>query len=159
MPGPEPCFVFSIDDILSALEVRLEVEDVIHKSPLTQALEKCLLFSQANNLFDLQKLVEQELNGYSGNPPSDRIVKLNYFDNGGQIINGLDQYRVYPLTIGVRKLEIHLKNGLTLMLPKQILNFLSDVAGREVEAAHVSPPEINRLLDNIRDLVSRKINT
>lgn len=157
MPVPEPCIAFSIDDILSALEVRLEVEEAIDKSPLTQALEKCLLFSQTNGLLDLEKFVKQELNGYSEHPPSDRIVQLSYFDNGGQIINGLDQYRAYPLTIGVRKLEIHLKNGLTLMLPKQILNFLSEAAGREVESGHVSPTEINRLLDNIRELVSRKI--
>jgi hypothetical protein len=157
MSVPEPCIDSSIDDILAALEVRLDIEEAIAQLPVTQALEKCLLFAQAHNLIDLEKLVKQELDGYQDELPSDRIVQLNYFDNGGQIINGLDQYRAYPLTIGVRKLELHLKNGLTLMLPKQILNFLSKAAGREVESGHISPAEIHRFLGNIRDLVSHKI--
>ena len=157
MPVPKPCIAFSIDDILAALEVRLDIEEAIAQLPLTQALEKCLLFAQANSLIDLERFIQQELNGYSEHPPSDRIVQLNYFDNGGQLINGLDQYIAYPLTIGVRKLELHLKNGLTLMLPKQILNFLSEAAGREVESGHISPKEIQHFLDNIRDSVSHKI--
>lgn len=157
MSVSESCTVLSLDDILAALELQLEIEEVITKLPLTHALEKCLLFAQAHNLHDLAQFVKQELEGYSGQSPSDRIVQLNYFDHGGQLINGLNQYRVYPLNTGVRKLELHLKNGLTLRLPQQILRFLSEAAGREVDSGHVSPSEIIYLLDNIRFLVSKRL--
>jgi hypothetical protein len=102
-------------------------------------------------LQELAETIKLELDGYMIQPPIDRFVQLSYFDYGGQIINGLQQYRVYPLVTGVRKLELHLKNGLTLMLPKQILKFLSEVAGREVDSGHVSPAEINKILENIRN--------
>jgi hypothetical protein len=75
---------------------------------------------------------------------------LSYFDAGGQIVNGLNQYSSYPVVTGVCKLELHLKNGLTLILPKQILSFLSRVAGREVDTGHVSPALIKNLLETIR---------
>ncbi len=159
MSVSESCTVLSLDDVLAALEVRLETEEAIAKSPLTQALEKCLLFAQTQNLHELAHFIKQELDGYIGQPPSDRTVQLRYFDYGGQLVKGLDQYSVYPLGTGIRKLELHLKNGLTLMLPKQILSFLSKAAGREVDSGHISPTEINYLLDNIRVLVSKKLRS
>lgn len=157
MPVSESSTVISLDDILAALELQLETEEAIDKLPLTHALEKCLSFAQIHNLNDLAQFVKQELEGYGDRSPSDRIVQLSYFDNGGQHISGLNQYRVYPLGTGVRKLEMHLKNGLTLILPKQILSFLSQTAGREVDSGHVSPSEIIRLLDKIRSLVSKRL--
>ncbi len=159
MSVPESSIDFSLEDALAALEVRLDVEETINTKPLTQALEKCLLFTKANNLTDLAKLIKQELDGYSGQPPSDRVVQLTYFDNGGQLIDGLNQYSNYPLATGVRKLELHIKNGLTLMLPKQILTFLSQVAGREVDSGHVSPLEISKLLESIRDNLIQKLKS
>ena len=150
---------FNLEDILAALEVRLEIEEVIHKLPLTHALEQCLLFAQANNLTDLTQFVQQELNGYSSQPPSDRVVHLIYFDNGGQLLSGLSQYSSYPVSLGVRKLEIRLRNGLTLRLPKQILIFLSQITGREVDSGHISPAEINKLLENILDVISQKLKS
>jgi len=159
MSVSESRVAFSLEDILAALELRLEVEEVIHKLPLTHALEQCLLFAQANNLTDLAQLVQQELDGYSTQPPSDRVVHLSYFDNGGQMINGLSEYSSYPVSLGVRKLEIRLRNGLALRLPKQILIFLSQVGGREVDSGHISPIEINKLLANIRDVISQKLKS
>ncbi len=159
MSVSESCTVLSLDDVLAALEVRLETEEAIAKLPLTQALEKCLLFAQEQLLHELAQFIKQELDGYVGQPPSDRTVQLSYFDYGGQIVKGLDQYRIYPLGTGIRKLELHLKNGLTLMLPKQILAFLSKAAGREVDSGHISPTEINQLLENIRSLVSTKLSS
>ncbi|PZO44527.1 MAG: hypothetical protein DCF19_01915 [Pseudanabaena frigida] len=159
MQAPESLIAFSLDDVLAALEVRLELEEAIDKLPLTKALEQCLLFAQANNLADLAQFVTQELDGYNVSPPSDRIVYLSYFDNGGQPINGLDQYSSYPLVTGIRKLELHLKNGLSLMLPKQIMNFLSQVAGREVDTGHISPSEINKCLESIRTLTIQKLKS
>ena len=159
MSVSESRVAFNLEDILAALEVRLEIEEVIQKLPLTHALEQCLLFAQANNLTDLAQLVQQELAGYSGQLPSDRVVHLNYFDNGGQLISGLSEYSSYPVSLGVRKLEIRLRNGLTLRLPKQILIFLSQVAGCEVDSGHISPLEINKLLENIRDVISQKLKS
>ena len=159
MSVSESRVAFNLEDILAALEVRLEIEEVIHQLPLTHALEQCLLFAQANNLTDLAQLVQQELAGYSGQLPSDRVVHLNYFDNGGQLISGLSEYSSYPVSLGVRKLEIRLRNGLTLRLPKQILIFLSQVAGCEVDSGHISPLEINKLLENIRDVISQKLKS
>lgn len=158
MSVPESCLATpSLEDVLAALEVRLEPENAIAKSPLTQALEQCLLFSQANNLTDIAQYVRQELDGYSNSqPPNNRFVHLIYFDTGGQLIDGLSQYSSYPLVTGVRKLELHLKNGLTLKLPTQILTFLSQVAGREVDTGHVSPPQIINSLENIRNLTIRR---
>ncbi|MFM7886309.1 MAG: hypothetical protein ACKPCM_06390, partial [Pseudanabaena sp.] len=108
---------------------------------------------------ELAQFIKQELDGYKGQPPSDRAVRLSYFDYGGQIIKGLDQYSIYPLGTGIRKLELHLKNGLTLILPEQVLIFLSKNAGREVDRGHISPTEINQLLENIRNLVSKKLKS
>lgn len=159
MSVPEPCTTSSLDDILASLEVKPEIEEAIEKLPLTHTLEESLLFAQSHNLIDLAKFIQQELDGYSGELPNHRTVNLSYFDNGGQIINGLQQYRVYPLATGVRKLELHLKNGLTLMLPKQILKFLSEASGREVDSGHISPTEIYRLLEKIRDLISKKLRS
>jgi hypothetical protein len=159
MAVPESCLSTpSLEDILAALEVRLETENMIALSPLTQALEKCLLFSQANNLSDITGFVSKELDGYiSSQPPSSRSVQLIYFDRGGQVIDGLSQYRSYPLVTGVRKLEQHVKNGMTLKLPPQILTFLSQVAEREVDTGHVSPAQIIGNLENIRYHTIRRL--
>ncbi len=119
----------SLSDILSALELQMESEEAINKLPLTRALEQCLTFAQANNCLELSEFIKQELYGYGSQPPTYRYVQLSYFDAGGQAINGLDQYSVYPVVTGIYKLELHLKNGLTLILPKQILTFLSQVSG------------------------------
>jgi hypothetical protein len=158
MSVPESCLATpSLEEILAALEVRLEIEEAIAKSPLTQALEQCLLFAQARNLTDIAQFVRQELDGYSNSqPPNSRSVQLIYFDRGGQAIAGLSQYSNYPLVTGVRKLELHLKNGLTLKLPPQILTFLSQIAGREVDTGHVSPEQIINSLESIRDSAIRR---
>jgi hypothetical protein len=155
---PESCLENpSLEDILAALELRLDSEDAIAKLPLTQALEQCLLFSQAHNLPDITEFVRLELDGYvSSQPPNSRSVQLIYFDRGGQAIAGLSQYSSYPLATGVRKLEMHLKNGLTLKLPSQILTFLSQIAGREVDTGHVSPSQIINILENIRLFAIRR---
>jgi hypothetical protein len=148
----------SLSDILSALELQMESEEAINKLPLTRALEQCLTFAQANNCLELSEFIKQELYGYGSQPPTYRYVQLSYFDAGGQAINGLDQYSVYPVVTGIYKLELHLKNGLTLILPKQILTFLSQVSGREVDTGHVSPAVINSLLGIVRNEITSKIN-
>ena len=157
MSVPESPTIPSLEDVLTALEVRLEFEEAIAQPQLTQVLEQCLLFAQAQNLADIAQLIKQELDGYIGESPSDRNVTLSYFDGGGQLVNGLNQYSSYPLVTGIRKLELHLKNGLTLRFPAQIVTFLSEVAGREVDSGHVSPLEINKLLENIRELIYQKL--
>ncbi len=157
MSVPESPTILSLEDVLTALEVRLELEAVIDRPQLTQVLEQCLLFAQTHDLTDIAQLIKQELDGYVDKLPSDRNVKLSYFDGGGQLVNGLNQYSNYPLVTGIRKLELHLKNGLTLRLPAQILTFLSEVAGREVDNGHVSPLEINNLLESIRDLIYQRL--
>lgn len=149
----EPCQEPSVSQLLVALEMRLEVEAAIEKLPLTRALEQCLLFAQAHNLTALIQFINQELSGYTGQPPTYRHVRLSYFDNGGQYVDGLEEYRSYPIVTGVCKLETHLKNGLSLMLPKQILDFLSEVARRQIDIGHVSRSEIEQLLEVIRNEV------
>ncbi|GBO56431.1 hypothetical protein APA_4767 [Pseudanabaena sp. lw0831] len=150
MSVPEARITFSLDNILAALESRLELEEAINKLPLTQALEKCLAFAQANNSIELSEFIKQELYGYGSQTPSYRYLQLSYFDTGGQFINGLNQYSIYPVVTGVCKLELHLKNGLTLILPKQILTFLSQVSGQEVDTGHVSATLIKNLLETVR---------
>ena len=157
MSSPESCIAHNLKDILSALELRLEAEEAIAQLPLTKSLEQCLLFAQAHNLPDLVESIKKELFGYNSQPPSYRYVELSYFDAGGQFINGLSQYSIYPVATGVSKLELHLKNGLTLMLPKQILTFLSEVSGREVDTGHISSKIITNLLESIRQEVILKI--
>jgi hypothetical protein len=147
----------NLDDILIALEARPESEEAIDKLPLTKVLEQCLIYAEANYFIELAEFIKQEIYGYSSQPPSHRYVKLSYFDDGGQFINGLDQYSIYPVVTGVCKLELHLKNGLTLILPKQILAFLSQVSGRAVDTGHVSPEVINNLLEIIRKEIIHKI--
>jgi hypothetical protein len=158
MSAPQTCLALSLNDILAALELRLTSEEAINKLPLTRALEQCLSFAQANNCIDLAELIKQELYGYSSQPPTYRYVQLSYFDVGGQLINGLSQYSIYPVVTGVCKLELHLKNGMTLILPKQILTFLSQVSGREVDSGHVSPAVITNLLEIIRNEITYKVS-
>ena len=158
MSVPKSRMASSLDDILAALELRLDIEEAINQLPLTQALEQCLLFAQTNKCIELAEFIKQELYGYSSQPPSHRYVQLSYFDAGGQIINGLNQYSSYPVVTGVRKLELHLKNGLTLILPQQILTFLSQVAGREVDSGHASPVAINNLLEIIRQEIIHQVS-
>jgi len=153
MSVSEPCQEPAIAELLTALEIRLEVEAAIEKLPLTTALEQCLLFTQAHNLTALDQFINQELSGYTSQPPSYRHVRLSYFDNGGQYVDGLEQYRIYPIATGVRKLETHLKNGMSLMLPKQILDFLSQTAKRQIDIGHVSHSEMEQLLEMIRNEV------
>lgn len=158
MSVPQARVGFHLEDILASLESPLVTEEIIDKLPLTQALEQCLSFAQDHNFTDLYELIKQELYGYSSPPPSYRYVNLSYFDFGGQLINGLNQYSVYPVVIGVSKLELHLKNGLTLILPKQILTFLSQVSGREVDTGHIAPKVINDLLGTIRKEIIYKVS-
>jgi len=158
MSVPQTRIALGLNDIVAALELRLEPEEIISKLPLTRALEQSLSFAQANNSINLSELIKQELYGYSSQPPNYRYVQLSYFDTGGQLINGLSQYSIYPVITGVSKLELHLKNGLTLILPKQILTFLSQVSGREVDIGHVSPAVINNLLEIIRNEIISKVN-
>ncbi len=141
---------FSLDNILAALEPRLELEKAINKLSLTQVLEQCLAFADASSAIELSEFIKQELYGYGSQTPSYRYLQLSYFDAGGQFINGLNQYSIYPIVTGVCKLELHLKNGLTLILPKQILTFLSQVSGQEVDTGHISPDLIKNLLETIR---------
>ena len=157
MSVPEAHIPFGLDDILAALESRLESEQATDKLPLTQALGQCLLYAEANHFIDLAEFIKQELYGYSSQPPSHRYVKLSYFDAGGQVVNGLNQYSDYPVVTGVGKLELHRKNGLTLILPKQILTFLAQVSGCEVDTGHVSPAVINNLLGIICKEINHRI--
>lgn len=157
MSSPESCIAPSLEDILSSLELRLETEAAIAKLPLTKALEQCLVFAQSHNLPEFSESIKQELYGYRDQPPNYRYATISYFDVGGQFINGLNQYSVYPIVTGVTKLELHLKNGLTLMLPKQILTFLSQVSGREVDTGHISSQVIVNLLESIRKELILKI--
>ncbi|NUN65560.1 hypothetical protein HCU40_12560 [Pseudanabaena biceps] len=157
MSIPPPYPKTNLDDILVELSTELELEDMVEKIPLTRALEQLLQFAQAHNLADIAQLVKQELDGYTSQPPAYRYINLNYFDTGGQPISGLKPYCSYPLVTGVRKLEIRLKNGLSLMLPDQILKFLLQVSGVTVDVAHVSSSEINILLKQIRHELICKI--
>jgi hypothetical protein len=159
MSFPESCTAPTLEDVLAMLAKCLELEEAIAKLPLTQALEQCLLLKEIDSSSHLAEFVKQELTGYSSQPPSYRYARLSYFDAGGQFINGLTQYSNYPVVTGVRKLELRLKNGLTLMLPKQILTFLSQVSEREVDTGHISPTETQNLLKTIRHEVIHKIIT
>ena len=156
----------NLKDVTVALELALEsinsdleISAISPHLSITQALENCWLFAETNHLESLARYIRQEIDGYPTQPPSDRLVQLSYFDVGGQVILGLDQYSSYPLTTGIRKLESHLKNGLTLMLPKQITNFLSQVIGRQVESGHISPSEIKKILLSIGNRIKQKLST
>ena len=142
---------FNLDDILAALESPLTSEEYLNYLPLTQALEKSSLFAKADGFGELYEFIRQELYGYKSQIPNYRYVCLSYFDTGGQIVDGLDKYSIYPIVTEVCKLEMHLKNGLTLVLPKQVLMFLSQTIGHEVATGHVSSPVIKNLLEAIRD--------
>lgn len=149
----------SLELALETINSDLEISAINPQLSITQALETCWLFAEANHLESLASYIRQEIDGYKTQPPSDRLVQLSYFDIGGQVILGLEQYAAYPLTTGTRKLESHLKNGLTLMLPKQITNFLSQVIGRQVESGHISPSEVKKMLLTIGNNIKYKLAT
>ncbi|MDX2255362.1 MAG: hypothetical protein NW214_07600 [Pseudanabaenaceae cyanobacterium bins.39] len=141
------------DELLAELKIEISRNEANNQRHLTQTLDKCTIYAQAHKLKSLEILIHQELNGYGRQVPAYRNTNLIYFDHGGQQIEGLEQYRRYPIVTGVSKLELHLKNGLTLILPKQILDFLSQQVGKEVATAHVSWQEIQQLLNVVRQEV------
>lgn len=144
---PESPSMPSRDELLENLNLKISKDEASNQLHLTKTLEQCIVYAQARGLTALDTLLQNELNGYSHQVPVYRNANLSYFDHGGQYIEGLEKYSRYPVITGVRKLELHLKNGLTLMLPKPILNFLSQQAGREVATGHISCVEIQQLLD------------
>jgi len=158
MSLPESTTASSLEHILASLSLKLEPEEAVSQLPFTRVLEQLLAFTQSEGFLEISQFLQQELEGYRGQPPAYRYVNLSYFDAGGQFIEGLRQYSNYPVGTGLRKLELHLKNGLTLLLPQQILIFLSQVSGKEVDSGHISPLEINILLENIRREVLHQVS-
>ncbi|OIP75738.1 MAG: hypothetical protein AUK48_06930 [Oscillatoriales cyanobacterium CG2_30_44_21] len=158
MSVPESTVAISLEHILASLSIKLEPDETVNQVPLTKALEQLLIITQSKSSLEITQFLEQELEGYRGQPPAYRYVNLSYFDAGGQFIDGLKQYSNYPVGTGLRKLELHLKNGLTLLLPQQIFSFLSQVSGREVDSGHISPSEINILIENIRREVIHQVS-
>lgn len=148
----------SLGHILASLATQPEPEEAVNQLPLTRALEQVLALTKSEGSSEITQFLQQELEGYSGQPPAYRYVNLSYFDTGGQFIDGLRQYSNYPVETGLRKLELHLKNGLTLLLPQQISSFLSQVSGRQVDSGHISSSEINTLVDNIRREVIHQVS-
>ncbi len=102
---------------------------------------------------ELSKFLDQELNGYGDRYPEYRLVPVTYFDTGGQIVGNIEaQYCLYPLTFGINTLELHLKNGLALKLPPEVLAFLTQVSHLSqgaIAGAHVTAKDLQKLLDQI----------
>jgi hypothetical protein len=99
---------------------------------------------------ELSKFVRQELNGYGDSYPEYRLVAVTYFDRGGQIVTNIaPEYCNYPLTYGVDVLESHLKNGLALKLPPEVLSFLSQASQNAIAGAHVGSKDLQGLLERI----------
>ena len=106
---------------------------------------------------DLLVWLESEINGYSQECPSYRHLAINYIDAQGQTIMGLKDYEIYPISLGISKLESHLKNGLTMRLPPPVQQFLSQQCQREVYAAYVAPTLILRLATEILQQIQRRL--
>ncbi len=149
----------SFDTVLFALESEPLTEALdetgngIQEGSLSAALLKLQDFAQSNGQKDLSQWAIAELNGYAVDAtyPSYRTVSLGYFDSAGQAIPSLSEpYGSWPLANGVQVLESHIKHGLTLKLPPEILDFLSKACDRNVFGAHVSPNQIEELLAAVR---------
>lgn len=158
-----------INEVIEVVEVvgggdRATILISLEQEPLTDALEKLEEFARSQQQQALAQWANLELEGYSGeylnHCPSYRIVALSYFDTGGQVVPSLsEQYGSYPLFQGVRKLELHLKNGLTLTLPAEVTDFLSQACNRPIYGGHVSPAQLKSLLTNIRHEAIDKTKT
>ncbi len=149
----------SFDTVLLALESEPPAEALdetgngIQEGSLSAALLKLHDFAQANGQTALSQWAIAELNGYATEAayPSYRTVSLQYFDSSGQAIPSLSElYGSWPLLNGVQILELHIKYGLTLKLPPEILDFLSQACDRTVFGGHVSPNRIEELLTAVR---------
>lgn len=149
----------SFDTVLLALESEPPAEALdetgngIQEGSLSAALLKLHDFAQANGQTALSQWAIAELNGYTTEAayPSYRTVSLQYFDSSGQAIPSLSElYGSWPLLNGVQILELHIKYGLTLKLPPEILDFLSQACDRTVFGGHVSPNRIEELLTAVR---------
>jgi hypothetical protein len=142
----------SLDLVLVALETEL----------LSEAMLKLHAFAQANGRLDLSEWAIAELHGYPDDAlyPSYRNISLQYFDKSGQAIPSLsEQYGTWPLLNGIEQLESQVKYGLTLKLPPEILDFLSQACDRTVFGGHVNPSQIAELLTHVRaEAISRLKN-
>ncbi len=158
----------SFDTVLLALESEPPTEaidelgDVILDGTLSAALLKLHDFAQSSGHTDLAEWAIAELNGYAADAtyPSYRTVSLQYFDNAGQSIPNLSEpYGSWPLLSDVKVLESHVKHGLTLKLPPEILDFLSQACDRTVFGGHVSPKQIEALLTAVRVEAINRLKT
>lgn len=135
-----------------ATELR-EILTCLEAQPLSEALSQLKSFAIAQNLSNLAAWTGNELYGYSSDDyPQYRIVNLKYFDKSGQTIPELSQeYGSWPLSSGIHKLETHLKHGLTLKLPPQVLDFLAQKSRSEVFGGYVEPQQIKQIVESVRN--------
>ena len=153
--------LFALESVRSGVDLE-ETQNGIQDGTLSAALLKLRDFAQANEQNALFDWAIAELDGYAADAtyPIYRTVSLGYFDNAGQAIPSLsEQYGSWPLLSGVQILESHLKHGLTLKLPPQILDFLSQACDRQVFGGHVSPNQIEKLLAALRAEAINKLKS
>jgi hypothetical protein len=132
----------------------MEIESTSTSKKCSEVLKELRAKSQTEGL---SKFLQQELSGYGDCYPEYRLVPVTYFDIGGQIVaNIAPEYCNYPLTYGVNCLESHLKNGLALKLPSEVLSFLSDASQNAIAGAHISSQELQKLLTRISEEVKLK---
>ncbi len=130
-----------------------EILTCLEAQPLSAALSEIKDFAIAKNLSNLSAWTGNELYGYvSDDYPQYRIVTLKYFDKSGQAIPDLSQqYGTWPLSSGIHKLETHLKHGLTLKLPPQVLDFLSQKSCSEVFGGYVEPQQLKQVVEAVHN--------
>jgi hypothetical protein len=127
-----------------------DFDQLILNQTISRMVNHALGYAQENGRYpELVHWLQQEINGYSQDCPSYRQLVITYIDAQGQAIGGLQDYEIYPIGLGIAKLETHLKNGLTMRLPAPVQQFLSQQCKREVYAAYVSPALILRLATEI----------
>lgn len=145
------------------MQFSIEHEDAENSPhPLSDALTQLEQFAKFQGDEETSQWSMIELEGYLGkhanNCPDYRTVMLNYFDASGQVIPSLkEDYGSWSLLHGVRKLEMHVKNGLTLKLPAEVENFLSQACNGKVYGGHVPPNQIEAVLEAIRTEVTAKL--
>ncbi|MEI6428487.1 MAG: hypothetical protein WCO45_08890 [Pseudanabaena sp. ELA607] len=127
-----------------------DFDQLILNQSISLVVNHALEYSRESvNHPDLVPWLMEEIKGYSQACPHYRQRPITYIDVQGQAIGGLQNYQIYPIALGITKLESHLKNGLTMRLPAQVKQFLSQQCNQEVYAAHLAPPQILGLLEDI----------
>lgn len=146
-----------------------KIIDSLHSKSLSETLQKLLLLATQAEDMELVKWVRFELTGYQGSNVKNNDIVPEYRDVVGYHTDDLNRKFVIEqddlkfvnstrLRAGVVELEVYKEHGLILKSP-QLCNLIYQHLEVKVTSFHVSGPQIQNVLANIKSELANKLTT